>query len=205
MTNTIGPLDRFRVSPGTDSVHRLGELAVGTSAAPRPSALTSPGMTNTRGLPPAAQVPGLEDVEQQCWQQFIDSSSRIFDTLHRTLMTEHNLGLYDVLLLGILAKSDDGSARMGDLAEALVLIPSRVTQQTHRLEAQGLLRRTASKDDRRGVSATITRAGRARLRPALTTYARIVRAQFLDPLSRQQMSAVGDSCRRISTGMKRLK
>lgn len=146
-------------------------------------------------------LPGFDEVEHECWRQFTESATRIGDILQRTLMLEHNFSLSDVMLLDILAKSHNGSARMGDLAGALVLIPSRVTQQASRLEAQGLLTRSASKDDRRGVVATITQVGRARLRPALQTYARIVRAHYLNPMSRQQMTAVGESCRRISSGL----
>ena len=49
---------------------------------------------------------------------------------------------------------------MGDLAEGLMSLPSRVTRQIRRLEVQGLVRRGASPDDGRGVLATITDDGR---------------------------------------------
>ena len=150
---------------------------------------------------PDRHLPGLDDVEHECWLHFTEAATRIGDILQRTLVDAHNLTLFDMLLLAILAKSDDGSARMGDLARALVLIPSRVTQVASRLEAQGLLTRSTSRNDRRRVIATITPAGRARLRPALETYAGIVRTYYLVPLSRQQMTAVGDSCRRIGGGL----
>ena len=150
---------------------------------------------------PDGHLPGLDDVENDCWLQFTEAVTRIGDILQRTLEHAHNLTLADVMLLEILARSDDGSARMGDLAGALVLIPSRVTQLASRLEAQGLLARNTSTNDRRRVIATISPAGRARLKPALQTYADIVRTYYLVPLSRQQMTAVGDSCRRISGGL----
>jgi DNA-binding MarR family transcriptional regulator len=151
---------------------------------------------------PGQELTGLDEVERECWRHFTESASRIGDILQRTFLLEHNLTLSDVMLLANLAKSDAGSARMGDLAGALVQIPSRVTQRVARLEAQGLLTRGATKDDRRGVVATITRVGRLRLEPVLQTYARIVRTHYLDPLSRQQMGAVGDSCRRIGDGLR---
>lgn len=151
---------------------------------------------------PGRDLLGLDKGEAECWRHFAESATRIGDIVQRTLLAEHNLTLSDVMLLAMLAKSDTGSVRMGDLSGALVLIPSRVTQQVARLEAQGLLIRGASAEDRRGVVATITRVGRLRLQPVLQTYARVVRTHFLGPLSRQQMGAVGDSCRRIGDGLR---
>lgn len=126
---------------------------------------------------------------------------RLYILLNRKLLDAHKLTLFDVLLLEILAGSGSGSARVGDLAQALMLTPSRVSQQIRRLEAQGLVQRSASNRDRRGVVAIITHDGRARLRPALVTYGRLVRAHYLDPLSRPQMAALGDCARRINTGI----
>lgn len=126
---------------------------------------------------------------------------RLYILLNRKLLEAHKLTLFDVLLLKILAGSGSGSARVGDLAQALMLTPSRVSQQIRRLEAQGLVQRSASNRDRRGVIAIITHDGMARLRPALVTYGRVVRTHYLGPLSRPQMAALGDCSRRINTGM----
>ena len=50
---------------------------------------------------------------------------------------------------------------MGDLADGLMSLPSRVTRQIRRLEVQGLVRRGASPDDGRGVLASHHRRRRA--------------------------------------------
>ena len=91
---------------------------------------------------------------------------------------------------------------MGDLAEQLMSLPSRVTRQIRRLEAQGLVRREASPDDRRGVLATITDEGRATVDQAIVTYGQYVKMHFLAQLSRPQVAALGENCRRISQGLK---
>ena len=150
-------------------------------------------------------LPGLDDVEQRCWDQYVEASTRIWTLLQRTLQSEHGLGLSDVRLLAMLADAKDGSCRMGELAHELVERPSRVTEQTHRLETQGLLSRRPSERDHRGITATISRAGRDRLRAAMTTYAGIVRQYYLDPLTRGQMTATGDSSRRVSEELRRLR
>lgn len=91
---------------------------------------------------------------------------------------------------------------MGDLAHAMALSPSRLTELMRRLESQGWVRRSRSRRDGRGVLASITREGRAQMRPAARTYAQAVRTYYLAQLSRPQMIALGDSCRRINVPLK---
>ncbi|MGV0593113.1 MarR family winged helix-turn-helix transcriptional regulator [Mycolicibacterium porcinum] len=152
----------------------------------------------------AAAWADADELEILSWHDYLDTAIRAYHALNRALHTAHALSLLDVILLDFLMKSPDGTARMGDLAQAVVLMPGRVTQQVRRLEAQGLLRRTTSERDRRSVLAQITPAGRSRMRLALRTYAGWVRIHYLDPLSRRQLTAIGDSCRRISTGLREL-
>jgi DNA-binding MarR family transcriptional regulator len=148
--------------------------------------------------PAADDLPGLDDVEQGCWQTFLDSSTRLLEALNHRLMTAHRLTMFDFLVLDLLARSRRGSARMGDLAQALVVGPSRVTQQVQRLEAEALVRRSRGANDGRVVIASITRNGLMRVKPAAHTYGREIRRHYLDQMSRNQMIAMGDSCRRIS-------
>ena len=150
----------------------------------------------------AGDMPGLDIAEQRSWQNFLDSALRMYATLNRALVEAHRLTLNDVRLLDILDKSPNGSARMGDLAEGLMSLPSRVTRQIRRLEVVGLVRRGASPDDGRGVLASITDDGRLLVRDAMATYAQTVREHFLGKLSRPQIAAMGENCRRISVGLK---
>jgi DNA-binding MarR family transcriptional regulator len=150
----------------------------------------------------ASDMPGLDIAEQRSWQNYLDSALRMYATLNRGLTESHKLTLVDVRLLDMLDKSETGSARMGDLAEALMSLPSRVTRQIRRLEAQGLVQRTASPDDGRGVLAAITDDGREVVKKAVVTYSQGVRAHFLQQLSRPQMAAMGENCRRISSALK---
>lgn len=150
----------------------------------------------------AGDMPGLDIAEQRSWQNYLDSALRMYATLNRSLVDAHHLTLNDVRLLDILDKSQGGSARMGDLAERLMSLPSRVTRQIRRLEVQHLVTRGASPDDGRGVIAAITDDGRVAVREAMVTYGEGVRAHFLGRLSRPQIAAMGENCRRISTALK---
>ena len=147
-------------------------------------------------------MPGMDIAEERSWQNFLEASLRLYGTLNKKLSEQHKLSLVDVRLLEILSRSDTGSARMGDLAEQLLSLPSRVTRQIRRLEAAGLVEREASPDDGRGVLAGITERGRALVDESLATYGEAVREYFLGPLTRPQMSALGENCRRISADLK---
>ena len=147
-------------------------------------------------------MPGLDIAEQRAWQHFLDAALRVYGTLNRSLVDAHQLTLNDVRLLDVLDRSPTGAARMGDLAEELMSLPSRVTRQIHRLEKERLVRRRSSPEDGRGVLALITDEGRDVLQAAMSTYGEGVRAHFLDRLSRPQMAATGENCRRISLALK---
>jgi DNA-binding MarR family transcriptional regulator len=150
----------------------------------------------------ASAMPGLDIAEQRSWQNFLDAALRLHATLNKSLVESHHLTLNDVRLLDVLDRSSTGSARMGDLAEELTSLPSRVTRQIHRLESQKLVTRCSSPDDGRGVLATITPEGKALLKQAMSTYGDGVRTHFLARLSRTQISAMGENCRRIGVGLR---
>jgi DNA-binding MarR family transcriptional regulator len=150
-----------------------------------------------------AYMPGLDTAEQKSWQHFLDCGLRLHAILNRCMADEHNLSLFDVRVLDMLDNAANGSARMGDLAEALASLPSRLTRQIGRLESQGLVRRRISHDDRRGVVAIITDDGRTVSRQAMVTYAQGVRSYYLGELTRVQMAAMGENCRRINAALKR--
>ncbi|TRW88857.1 MarR family transcriptional regulator [Mycolicibacterium sp. 018/SC-01/001] len=158
-------------------------------------------MEGTSGGRSASDTPYLDMSEQRAWQNFLDAALRLYGTMNRALVDQHKLTLNDVRLLDLLAGSPAGAARMGDLAESLMSLPSRVTRQINRLEKQNLVSREASPDDGRGVLASITPQGREALSSAQQTYGAAVREHFVDRLSRPQVTAMGENCRRISIAL----
>ena len=150
----------------------------------------------------ADQLVDLDEVEADCWGHFLESAALLYEALNRRLLAEHRLALFDVRLLELLATSDPGTMRMGGIADALMLPQNRVSAQVRRLEAAGLVHRHGVVGDRRAVVADLTPRGRRRLRFALDTYARLIRAHYLGPLTRRQMIALGDSARRVGAGLR---
>ena len=202
MTSMLSLVQDCRPSLAMDGSGVTPEFAEVSSPIGRDRWIPSPAVDDDGAEMPAHHLPGLDETEQQCWQAFLESSTLLVEMINRQLLARHDLNMFDFLVLDALARSVDGSARMGDLAHAMVLAPSRLTELMRRMEAQGLVRRSRSRTDGRGVIASITREGRARVRPAAHTYAKAVRAVYLAQLSRPQMIALGDSCRRISVPLK---
>ncbi len=158
-------------------------------------------MCRWRGLL-AGDTPDLDIAEQRSWHNFLDAALRMYATMNRALVEEHHLTLNDVRLLDLSVRSPRVAARMGDIAEALMSLPSRVTRQIRRLEKQGLVARGVSPGDGRSVLASITPQGREALGAAMKSYGGAVRTHFLDSLTRLQILAIGENCRRISAGLK---
>ncbi|AQT82558.1 hypothetical protein B1R94_04215 [Mycolicibacterium litorale] len=121
---------------------------------------------------------------------------QLHDVVNRGLVRTHRLTLTDVQMLAYLKHR--GPSPMGAIAETLMVTPGALTQQAQRLERRRLVQRRAAKDDGRRVMAMLTLTGARSLAAALETYSRLVRTHFLNELSRPQMIALGDSCRRIN-------
>jgi DNA-binding MarR family transcriptional regulator len=150
----------------------------------------------------ASDLPGLDIAEQKSWQNYLHAALRFDAATNRQLTDEHHLRVVDLRVLDVIAKSTDGSVRMGGLADAVESIPGSLTKRVSRLEERGLVRRETFPGDRRGVMAVITDDGRAVASNATVTYARGVRTHLLGALSRAQIAATEESCRQINAGLK---
>lgn len=144
----------------------------------------------------------LSDDEWRSWKRFGESAELLYREINVALTVKYDLAVPDVHLLNLLNSGSRRWLRMGALAEALVLSPSRVTWQVSRLEERGLVRRFRSRDDGRGVVVGITRQGREYLLPVLRTYAVLVRRHYLAPITRDQMTALGAGTRRIGEALR---
>lgn len=191
----LDPLTACQVNTVAENCWRIGRAL---SASDRPGAPDEPTFPEA----PTCSLPGIDDAGKRCWHQFLESSEALLPALSDRLVDSHQLVLLDLLLLDLIAKSPGGAVPMTTLGEAFALMPSRVTQQIARLESDGLVRRGPGQGDRRRVVASITAPGQARLGPALAFYAKEIRMNYLDPMSRQQVIALGDACRRIRISLK---
>ena len=99
------------------------------------------------------------------WRDLLERHARTTSALERSLH-EHGLGVSEYEVLERLATGEKEERRMQDLAEAVHLSQSALSRVVGRLENDGLVQRTMCANDRRGIYANITDAGRARLQAA---------------------------------------
>src|SRR5687768_763889 len=112
----------------------------------------------------------LTPAQQHAWRSFLLGSTRLFDQLERDLRVEHDLSLAEYEMLVRLSEAPDRRLRMAELASSVSHSRSRVTHTISRLEASGLVARAACPTDRRGVIASLTDEGFARLVDAAPTH-----------------------------------
>jgi DNA-binding MarR family transcriptional regulator len=112
------------------------------------------------------------------WHELLDRYARSVSALERALEHEHGLGVSEYEVLERLASSERSDLRMQELAEAVHLSQSALSRVVGRLESEDLVVRKMCAQDRRGIYACLTDAGRTRFEAARPTQ-RAVLAQTL--------------------------
>ena len=112
------------------------------------------------------------------WRELLDSHARVSGALEKALQTEHGLGVSEFEVLDRLASGDKDHRRMQELAESVHLSQSALSRLIGRLEEEELVSRAICSDDRRGIFACITDAGRKRHADAAPTRARVLAEQL---------------------------
>jgi DNA-binding MarR family transcriptional regulator len=115
----------------------------------------------------------------ESWRALNAAHAAVQAALEHELRREHDLSTIEYEVLDRLGACDVGKARMQELSEAVHATQSTVSRVVARLEDEGLTSRTMCADDRRGIFACLTDAGRDRLEAATPTY-RTVIARTLD-------------------------
>ncbi|WP_117211950.1 MarR family winged helix-turn-helix transcriptional regulator [Allorhizocola rhizosphaerae] len=110
------------------------------------------------------------DSRAQGWRTLAALHARIEDRIERALQSAHGLSVNEFCLLHHLAGPNGRHTRMQQLAGKLVLSQSATTRLVDRLERRNLLTRVLSEEDRRGIYAEATEAGRKLLAEATPTH-----------------------------------
>jgi DNA-binding MarR family transcriptional regulator len=140
----------------------------------------------------------LDEFRLTAWRTFISAHASVIDRIEEELAEAGQLPLtsYDVLLA--LAEAPDRRLRMNDLARKVVVLSrSGVTRLADRLEAEGLLCRERTADDRRGAYAVLTTKGREALRHAWPIYARGIVEHFSRFLSDEEVRTLTSALQRV--------
>lgn len=110
---------------------------------------------------------------------------------------ERGVGLREYDVLFALTSSDGGRARLGALADAVLLPQPSLSRLVDRLVAQGLLERQPDPADRRGVVLVLTDAGRAVQREVGRRHATAIAEALGEHLDDDELAVLRDLCRKV--------
>lgn len=143
----------------------------------------------------------LTEAQQRVWRDWLDVQARLLAALNRQLQNDHDLSLQDFEVLVHLSEAPEERQRLTALAENLRWEQSRLSHHITRMAKRGLVRREPCADDARGSFACLTPTGRSRLKEAAPGHAATVRALLFDPLSSEDLAALGTVTHTILTAL----
>jgi DNA-binding MarR family transcriptional regulator len=110
----------------------------------------------------------------EAWRALNAAHASVHSALECELKRDHDLSSVEFDVLDRLSSCQEGKVRMQELADAVHLTQSTCSRVVARLEDEGLATRAMCANDRRGIFASVTDAGRERVAQAAPTYRRVI-------------------------------
>ncbi|MGW3150288.1 MarR family winged helix-turn-helix transcriptional regulator [Streptomyces sp. NPDC001177] len=148
-----------------------------------------------------AETDALPPEQLGTYFALMEAVSLLQHAVEQQLRTEGDLSYVQFQLLARLADSQ-GRLTMTELADGVVYSRSGLTHQAALLEKAGLITRGPSPDDHRATLVTITDTGLARVAKVLPGHIQVARRLLFDPLSDQDLHALGDIMTRVRGHMR---
>jgi DNA-binding MarR family transcriptional regulator len=142
-------------------------------------------------------TPGMPPSRIQWLSDLIRLETVVWDRIDARLKVEHDLPLAFFESLYFIARSRDGSLRVGELARALRVTVGGTSKLVDRVERAGLIRREPDGDDRRACRIVLTEAGEHTLAEARTTYEAEMATVLDAALSTEQQRHLHDLVTRL--------
>lgn len=130
--------------------------------------------------------------ELTAWRGTLEAYAQVTQALDAQMRSEHGLSVSAYEVLMFLGEAPDRRMRMSAIADRVLLSRSGLTRLVDRLCELGYLTRSAAETDGRGLYATLTDAGAAKLEEARLTHREGVRRFFLERLSATDRIVLGD-------------
>lgn len=128
----------------------------------------------------------LNEEEQSLWRLKLAAERKMNRVLDDTLQSCSELSMPEFAVLVSLSEAGDCSMRLRDLCASLEWDRSRTSHQITRMERRGLVRKSKSEGDARGVEVTLTDDGMDRLRRAAPDHVESVRRVVFDHMTPEQ-------------------
>jgi DNA-binding MarR family transcriptional regulator len=133
----------------------------------------------------------LDADQQASWRALVVGVTLLFDRLDEDLQREFDLSIGEYEILVRLSERPGRQMRMAQLAESLAHSRSRVTHTVSRMQKAGLVERTQSPEDGRGIVCSLTEHGYAVLVEAAHVHVQGVREHLVDLASPEDFQALG--------------
>lgn len=131
------------------------------------------------------------------WRSLLRAHASLMRELATDLITKTGLSLGDFDVLAQLALAG-GELRMTDLAARAYSSRSGMTRRVDRLVDRGLVRRSSSDADARGVVVALTDAGLDRLSETVPVHLSGVAKLFVSQLDDQELAALEDALDKVT-------
>jgi DNA-binding MarR family transcriptional regulator len=135
----------------------------------------------------------LDADQQQAWRHLVALMMTLPAAIESDLQRTAELTMFEYLVLASLSEADDATLRMSDLAYKANSSLSRLSHVVSRLAQHGWVLKRPCIDDGRASEVVLTEAGLAKVVEAAPGHARLVQELVIDPLTRPQLEALGDS------------
>src|SRR5215207_2702777 len=131
-------------------------------------------------MPEALEAHWLDQSQQRSWRALVMGMTLLLDRLDADLRRSFGVSLAEYEILVRLSERPGRQLRMAQLADAMAHSRSRVTHTVKRMEAAGLVERTTSAEDGRGVVCVMTQQGHDLLETMAPTHVDGVRDYLVD-------------------------
>jgi DNA-binding MarR family transcriptional regulator len=133
----------------------------------------------------------LDADQQSSWRSFVVGVTLLLDRLDADLQHDFGLSLTEYEILVRLSERPQRQMRMAQLADALAHSRSRVTHTVTRMQKAGLVDRTSSPEDGRGIVCRLTDQGYDLLVSAAHVHVTGVRDYLVDLVDPADFAALG--------------
>lgn len=139
----------------------------------------------------------LSPEEREAWLRFGAVVELLPGVLDAQLTRDEKLTHFDYFTLAMLSEAPERTLQMTALAARTNATLPRLSRVVSRLEAEGYVKRTPCREDRRATNATLTAAGWKKVVRAAPGHVATVRAFVIDALTPTQLKQLSQICERL--------
>jgi DNA-binding MarR family transcriptional regulator len=147
------------------------------------------------------EVQWLDERQERAWRALQFMQMRLEGELARQLAADSGLSYPDYLVLVALTDHPEGRLRHFELGHLLGWEKSRLSHHIGRMAERGLVKKERCDSDRRGAYVVVSAHGRREIEAAAPGHVAAVRRMFIDPLTAEQLDAIGDAAESVLAGL----